>query len=134
MGIKYLLDTNIVIYYLKNQLTKVVENYLDEVVFKEQPNISFISEIELMCWNDASDKDIIVLNDFIMDAQVIEIDRSIKLKTAEIRKKYKLKLPDAIIAATAISFDFTLVTRNTNDFIKIKELQVFNPWDIIEII
>jgi predicted nucleic acid-binding protein len=134
MGIKYLLDTNIVIYYLQKQFSPEVENQLDSLVFINQPNLSVITEIELLCWENTNENDILVLNNFILESRVIELDESIKSKTVEIRRKYKLKLPDAIIAATAISFDFTLVTRNTNDFNKVKELQVSNPWDVIDII
>ncbi len=45
-----------------------------------------------------------------------ELERPIKLKTADIRKQHKIKLPDAIIAATAIIYDLILNTRNTKEF------------------
>ena len=48
-------------------------------------------------------------------------------RAIELRKSYKTKLPDAIIAATALVNDFTLVTRNVKDFDKIKGLAVINP-------
>jgi hypothetical protein len=51
------------------------------------------------------------------------IDRTIKL-----RRNYKIKLPDAIIAATALNNDFVLVTRNEQDFNNIKNTQIFNPF------
>ena len=57
---------------------------------------------------------------------VFELERDIKLKTADIRKTHKIKLPDAIIAATALVHDLTLLTRNVNDFNKIKELNLIN--------
>jgi len=41
-------------------------------------------------------------------------------KTIEIRRAYNLKIPDAVIAATALTYQFTLVTRNTKDFTRIK--------------
>lgn len=59
-----------------------------------------------------------MLQEFIASIQVMELNRSIKLKTAEIRKKHKVKIPDAIIAATAIAQGFTLLTRNVDDFKK----------------
>jgi len=52
----------------------------------------------------------------------------VKLKTAEIRKQHSIKLPDAIIAATAVIYGLILVTRNTKDFVNIDGLQVVNPW------
>ena len=87
-------------------------------------------EIELLCWKTATEKDLEVLHNFINDALVIELEQSIKLKTADIRKNNKIKLPDAIIAATALIYDFTLVTRNTADFKNIQDLQVINPYSL----
>jgi hypothetical protein len=46
----------------------------------------------------------------------------------ELRKTYKIKLPDAIIAATALVQEQTIMTRNESDFIKIAGLNVFNPF------
>jgi hypothetical protein len=59
----------------------------------------------------------------------IELERPIKLKTADIRKQYKLKLPDAIIAATDLIYDLTLITRNTKDFQNIPGIATVNPWE-----
>ena len=58
-----------------------------------------------------------------------ELDQDIKDQTAEIRKHYNLKLPDAIIAATAIVNKLTLITRNTKDFDRLSRLKVSNPYD-----
>jgi predicted nucleic acid-binding protein len=71
-----------------------------------------------------------VLHNFISDALVIELERPIKLKTAEIRKVHKIKLPDAIIAATAVVYDLTLITRNTSDFKNINGLNVIDPYTV----
>jgi predicted nucleic acid-binding protein len=71
-----------------------------------------------------------VLHGFINDALVIELERPIKLKTAEIRKFSRMKLPDAIIAATALVYGLTLVTRNVADFKNIDGLKLVNPWDV----
>jgi predicted nucleic acid-binding protein len=44
-------------------------------------------------------------------------------------KTYSIKLADAVIAATALVFDLTLVTRNTEDFTRIDKLKLINPWN-----
>ncbi|WP_209330850.1 type II toxin-antitoxin system VapC family toxin [Lunatimonas salinarum] len=77
-----------------------------------------MTEIELLCWKTSNWQDREVLFNFISDVLVIELDQSIELQTAEIRKANKVKLPDAIIAATAIVNGLTLVTRNISDFKK----------------
>ncbi|HKL32338.1 MAG TPA: type II toxin-antitoxin system VapC family toxin [Tangfeifania sp.] len=130
MGIKYIWDTNIVIYYLQKQFSSSAEKFIDNTLEKTRPVISAITEIELLCWKTATKKDLEVLHSFINDVLIIELEYSIKMKTAEIRKKHNIKLPDAIIAATALVYDFTLITRNISDFKKIEGLQTINPWDV----
>lgn len=99
------------------------------LVKEEQPAISAITEIELLCWKTADEKDLVVLHNFINDAWVFELEQLIKLKTAELRKAYRIKLPDAVIAATALIYDLTLLSRNLSDFGGIDGLKVVNPWD-----
>jgi predicted nucleic acid-binding protein len=128
MGIKYLWDTNIAIYYLQKQFLPGAEEFMDGLFRQSQPAISAITEIELLCWKTASEKDLQVLRDFIEDSIVFELEKEIKLKTAELRKTHKIKLPDAIIAATAILQNLTLLTRNTPDFKNIPGLDIIDPW------
>lgn len=129
MGIKYLWDTNTAIYYLQKQFPPSAERFVDNLLKEEIPTISAITEIELLCWRTAVEKDLEVLNGFISDSLVIELEQSIKLKTAEIRKAYRIKLPDAIIAATALVYGLTLLTRNIEDFRIIVDLDILNPWE-----
>jgi predicted nucleic acid-binding protein len=126
MGIKYIWDTNIVIYYLQQQFPTAAEKFIDDALKVTQPCISTITEIELLCWKYATEKDMEVLHNFISDALVIELERPIKLKTAEIRKAHKIKLPDAIICASAFVYDLTLITRNTADFKRIQGLKMID--------
>jgi hypothetical protein len=70
-----------------------------------------------------------LLHNFINDITVIELEQTIKIKTVALRKNYGIKLPDAIIAATAIQYDLTLITNNTKDFKIITELKHVNPFD-----
>jgi predicted nucleic acid-binding protein len=129
MGIKYLWDTNTAIYYLQQQFPLSAEKYIDDLLKEESPIISAITEIELLCWKTATEKDIEIINGFINDSLVIELEKSVKLKTAEIRKVYRIKLPDAIIAATALVFGLSLLTRNIEDFKNITDLNLVNPWE-----
>jgi predicted nucleic acid-binding protein len=129
MGIKYIWDTNTVIYYLQQQFPPSAEKFMDDLVDEARPVISAITEIELLCWKSATEKDLEVLHNFIDDALVIELEQPIKYKTADIRKKHKIKLPDAIIAATSLVYELILVSRNVSDFKNIGGLQLINPWD-----
>ncbi len=125
----YLWDTNTVIYYLQQQFPAVAEAYMDDLLEQHIPMISAITEIELLSWKSASPNDITVIGNFIRDARIIELDPDVKIKTADIRKVYGLKMPDAIIAASAIVHNLTLLTRNVSDFKKIPQLNIINPWE-----
>ncbi|SDD31527.1 type II toxin-antitoxin system VapC family toxin [Pedobacter soli] len=130
MGLNYLWDTNTVIYFLQRQFTPGAEKFIDNILLTSQPAISAITEIELLCWRTANDNDLLVIRNFIKDAYVYELEQDIKDKTAALRKHHNLKLPDAVIAATAIVNKLTLITRNSKDFNKIPELEVSNPFSL----
>ena len=129
MGIKYLWDTNTAIYYLQKQLPPNAEKFIDDLLVEYNPVISAITEIELLCWKHATEKDEEMLHYFINDCEVIELEQAVKYKTAEIRKQHRVKHPDAIIAASALVYDLVLISRNISDFSSIKHLQLINPWD-----
>jgi predicted nucleic acid-binding protein len=61
---------------------------------------------------------------------------SLTSKVAElcisIRQKYRVKLPDAIIAATALYLSLPLMTRNVKDFSLIPDLKLINPFEVSE--
>jgi len=130
MGVNYLLDTNIIIYYLQRLFPNSVMAFVDEIFKTSKPCFSVITEIELLCWKTPTLNDIKLLQRFINDSTVIELDSSIKYKTAYIRQNCNIKLPDAIIAATALVNNFTLVTRNISDFSRIEGLKTINPWEL----
>jgi predicted nucleic acid-binding protein len=69
-----------------------------------------------------------VINDFIIECKVLQLDDSVIDKTIEICKSHRIKLPDAVIAATALVNDLALITRNISDFKNIKGLELLNPW------
>ena len=130
MGVTYLWDTNTVIYYLQQQFPPAAENFIDDILKLSPPFISVITEIELLCWKTPLESDRKLLHDFIHDALVFELAQPIKFKTADIRREYKIKLPDAIIAATALANTLTLITRNAKDFESIEGLSLINPFDL----
>lgn len=103
---------------------------MDNLINEALPVISAITEIELLSWKSATEKDVEVLQNSIDDVLVIELEQPIKYKTADIPRKYKIKLPDAIIAATALIYELNLVSRNISDFKNIDGLQLINPWDL----
>ena len=117
MVTRYLLDTNIVIYYTNDDLPENAAVFLDTEI-EAGIYISVISEIELLGFNAPNPETLQTLQHFIDGSFIIELTRSINAKTIEIRKSKKIKLPDAVIAATAIVHDLTLISQNDRDFRK----------------
>jgi|SRR6476659_4458490 predicted nucleic acid-binding protein len=128
MEIKFLLDSNAVIDFLGAKYPQEAMNFLKSVV-DDIPNISIISEIEVLSYK-TDEEEYKVLQNFCMDAVVLELSDEIVTKTIEVRIKHKLKVPDAIITATARVHNMTLITRNVADFGKIPSLSIINPWDL----
>ncbi|NLO02584.1 MAG: type II toxin-antitoxin system VapC family toxin [Bacteroidales bacterium] len=122
MGRKsYLVDTNITIYYFGLLLSKKSETFLDDIL-KNKYYISVVNRIELLGNKGISQKEQNALDSFINNAIVFNLDEEIILETINIRKKYAIKLPDAIIAATCLLNNCQLITNNTKDFAKIEGL------------
>jgi len=66
-------------------------------------------------------------NRFLQYASVIDLDDEIVDQVISLKRKRNMKLPDAIIAATAIKYQLVLVTRNEKDFKDI-DLEIYNPF------
>ncbi len=118
------MDTNAVIDYLDNKLPNNSANLIDKI----DTQISVITRMELLSWHKATSKQIRILQEFISESNVIGLEENIILKTIELRKQYKIKLPDAIIAATVLTDKMYLISHNVSDFIKIPKLKVIDPW------
>ena len=125
MGQKYLIDTNVLIDIQMNRLSKKGLDFLAKVI-NENFIISFITQIEYLGYKDVSKSS----EEFISLADVIEIDKHIILICIDLRKNYKIKLPDALIAATALARNLVLVTNNEKDFASIQNLSVINPYSL----
>ena len=124
MGRKnYLIDTNVAIYYFGMALTKESEKFMDEVLTQKY-SISVINRIELLGFNGMSENESEALSSFIENSDVIDLEEGIILATIQIRKKFNVKLPDSIIAATCLVNKFSLITSNVKDFDKIPGLHL----------
>jgi predicted nucleic acid-binding protein len=127
MGTAYLLDSNVVIGYLDNKLPPSGMDFVSAIV-DDIPHISVISQIEILRFNTSSEN-MKILEDFIDCSVIHPLDVPVVDTTILLCRQHKIKLPDAIIAATAIMNGFTLLTRNIADFKNIAELRIQNPWD-----
>ena len=123
MGQKYLIDTNTILDFLGGKLPSKSEYILSEII-DNQINISAINKIELLGFFNVEQ----VIIDLVNYAVIYHIDDEIIDKTIELRKRYKIRLPDTIIAATAIVNDFILISHNFRDFQKIRELNFIDSY------
>ncbi|MEH2277971.1 MAG: type II toxin-antitoxin system VapC family toxin [Nostoc sp.] len=98
------LDTNVVLYFLGGRLVNPL--------LSGQYIISVITEIELLSYPSLSLEEETQIIDFLNKITIIGIDSNIKNLTIAFRKQYKLRLPDAIIVATAKSLNATLFTND----------------------
>jgi predicted nucleic acid-binding protein len=124
---EFLIDTNIIIYYLNGAIP---EGHYEQVseIFRSSFHISTISKIEVLGWYRISDAHRMRLKRFMNSANVIYLNEEIEEKTIEIKQVAKMDAPDAIIAATALVYQLTLVTRNEKDFKKVEGLNLYNPF------
>ena len=111
---KFLIDTNIIIYYFNG----IIEDDKIDKILKESFNISIITKIEFLSWQKLRkdkklEKEALA---FISNANVYELTDDISDKVIDIRQEYRVKTPDAIIGATALVHGFDIVTNNVDDF------------------
>jgi len=125
MGKKYLIDTNVLIDAQMGRLSKKGLNFLANVI-NENFIISFITYIEYLGYRNITKSS----EEFISMAEVIEIDKFIIRNSIYLRKNHKIKIPDAIIAATALSRNMILITNNEKDFTVIKNLTTINLYSM----
>jgi predicted nucleic acid-binding protein len=125
----YLIDTNAAIDYLGEAMPQSGLAFMDNLIDKEYC-ISVISRIELYAYSKLTEKDKETLDIFTGQASVLNINDDIIEQTIELRKTYKTRLPDAIIAATALANSYVLVTNNEKDFSNIKGIKIVNPYKV----
>jgi predicted nucleic acid-binding protein len=127
MGKRYLIDSNAVIDFLGGVLPEKGKHLMMKII----PEISIVTFIEILSKKGMSEPEMIKYRAFA-NASIIytEIKSDIAEQTISIRKKYGLKTPDAIIAATALVNKLALISRNEQDFVKIHKLELINPWKV----
>ena len=109
---KLLYDTDVLIDHLEGRRGLPAD---DDVAY------SCISRAELYSWGAANEGSI---DSFLEPMEEIEVNREVAQEAGRIRRSARLKLSDALVAATALSSRRVLVTRNTKDFRRIKGLRI----------
>ncbi|MFM8525216.1 MAG: type II toxin-antitoxin system VapC family toxin [Cyanobacteriota bacterium] len=104
-----LLDTNILIDVLRGEAVALA--WLEQ---QQRPQISVITWIEVLvgCREGETSR----VHDWLESFPRLPLDEAIAAETVRLRQRHGLKIPDAIILATARCSDLSLATRNVKDF------------------
>jgi len=118
-----LIDTNILIYLSKKKLDfEKVASQTDRLF------ISVITYMEVWGYQFEDDTEKQIIEQLCQHLPIIDLNPGIVNKVIAIRQQHRIKLPDAIILATALTRNLELVTANTADFTNIDpDLRISNP-------
>jgi len=94
-GIDFLADTNILLYVLEGRET--VKPFINDNLA-----VSVITEIELLGWFNITPAQSAVIRNLLDNCFIIELIPAVKEIAIELKQRHKIKLPDAVVAATAI--------------------------------
>jgi len=119
---RVVIDTNVLISWYKTGIISSNSNL--ESIF---PIFSIITSIEALGFQHITNSEVKAINAMLGSGELVTISDSIADQTIKLRQSYKIKTPDAIIAATALVSNSELWTANTTDFSSIKNLKLFNP-------
>jgi predicted nucleic acid-binding protein len=121
------IDTNILIYHLAGVLTDQAEAILAEAL-ESGSYISIITRIELLGWRKHSPDSLKAAEALLQSMSEIPLHEEIIRLCISFRQNYPIKLPDAIIAATAQHTKIPLMTRNATDFERVSDLKMVDPF------
>jgi len=99
---KKVLDTNIVLYFLGNKLA--------EPLLAGDYYVSVISEIELLSYASITQAEEKSIQEFLSETHIVGVTESVKNEAVSLRRAFSLKIPDAIVAATAVVLGAELLT------------------------
>lgn len=119
-------DSNILIYHLNDALPTNVLKHV-ETWIADGAVISVITRIEVLGYPQTTSQ-LRQATHLLAYFAEVPLHESITQQTIALRQQYRIRLPDALIAATALDLGFSLVTRNTQDFRVIDGLSILNPF------
>ncbi len=115
-GLDFIADTNAIIYIMAGK--SYTQPYTDKCL-----GVSVITEMELLSFPCAIPQELANITNVLNNTTIIPLTDSIKKQAILIRRLYSAKLPDAIVAATAMICGIPLLTADKG-FKKINELNL----------
>jgi toxin FitB len=123
----FLVDTNILIYHVAG--ISEARDFLTRLISEDAFNISLITKIEFLGWHAQTAEGFEKCRRLVDLSRVLPITMEIADRAVGLRRTRNIKLPDAVIAATAAANGLNLVTRNADDFKGLPNLEVLNPFE-----
>ncbi len=98
----FLLDTNVVLYFLGGRCNLPPGRH----------HVSVITELEALSFPDISSREEEAISQFLSAVEIVGLTPPIRKETVRLRRQSGLKLPDAIVVATASTLGATLLTND----------------------
>lgn len=117
-----LLDSNIIIYAAQPEHAD-----LRSLIAAHDPVVSAVSVVEVLGYHRLSEAERTHFEEFFRVSRILAVSDLVISKAVTLRQQRKMTLGDALIGATAITNDLTLVTRNVDDFAWIAGLRILDP-------
>ena len=129
MGARFLVDSNAIIELLAGQLPPATNAWPNDAVARRLVAYSVINRIEVLSWPEANLADMQAATEWLAANQELPLSNLVAVSTINLRRSYRRKLPDAVIAATALVHQLPVITRDGAGFRAIAGLVVFDPHD-----
>ena len=124
---RYLIDTNVWIDAIAGRLP--ADSFIRLTLQADWVGYSAITRLELFGFPGLKADEELKISSLLKNFSEVGIDSKTIDKAVMIRKAVRIKIPDAIIAASAILAESSLVTRNADDFKGISGLIIVNPYE-----
>nr|VFJ72175.1 MAG: hypothetical protein BECKFW1821C_GA0114237_103230 [Candidatus Kentron sp. FW] len=123
------LDSNVLMYHLNGVLNDELEELLADV-FLSDPCVSVITRIEILGWRRHTAASLQHATELLSYVNEQGLTTGIAEKCIRLRQNLAIKIPDALIAATAMHLALPLMTANQKDFEHVPNLTVWNPFRV----
>jgi predicted nucleic acid-binding protein len=124
MAVKALFDSSAVILYFNDALPNESIALMQQAIVAGTGAISVITRAEVLAWPSHTPASIEAALYGMGGFDVLDVTKPVADEAARIRRECNLKLPDALIAATAKLLQIPVITANQRDFERVKELVV----------